>query len=155
MDEATAILRRYAEISDTAGHLLNPEFEAAERPAGLDLDRFKPRGIRFKLQYSLCTLLFFVLVASSAMSWYGIGYRRNAADQAILAQLERFKPNVGGGGDYLSLDFSASPVKPGDADLEVVAKLSRLQSLNLSGRAGDGCRLGPPEEADFSAMDLS
>ena len=74
-----------------------------------------------------------MLVASAAMSWYGIGYRRDREERAILAQLERFGPKITGSGRYLWLDFSASPVKPGDRDLEIVAKLSRLDGLVLTG----------------------
>ncbi len=129
VEEATAIFSRHVQVADAQGHVLNPEFKAAEQPAGPKLDRSEPR----RFQFDLRTLLFFMLVASAAMSWYGIGYRRDREEQAILAQLERFKPKIARFARDLWLDFSASPVKPGDQDLEVVAKLSRLEDLDLTG----------------------
>ncbi len=129
MEEATAILRRYVKVADAERRVLNPEFKPAERPAGAE-----PAELKYgRFQFSLRTLLFFMLVASAGMSWYGIGYRRDAAEQAILVQLARFTPRNSGVGDHQLLDFSASPVKPGDADLEPLSKLSRLEDLDLSG----------------------
>ena len=68
------------------------------------------------------------------MSWYGIHFRREREDMANVAKLERFKTNSLGTGFNLWLDFSASPLKPHDSDMEIVAKLSQLETLNLSGR---------------------
>jgi hypothetical protein len=68
------------------------------------------------------------------MSWYGIRYRRHAEETDHLAKLDRFTPRVLSGGSTVSLlDFSASPVKPGDTDLEIVARLSLLEELDLTG----------------------
>ena len=135
MEEATAILRRYVKVADAERRMLNPEFKPAERPAGAE-----PAELKYgRFQFSLRTLLFFMLVASAGMSWYGIGYRRDAEEaakeKAILAQLERFKPKVTRIGDSLDLDFSMSAVRPGDADLETVGESSRgCGRLNLNGR---------------------
>ena len=132
IEEATAILSRRVRVADAQRRVLNPEFKPAERPAGPG-----PAPFRYgRFQFSLRSLLFFVLVASSAMSWYGIHYRRDVAEEtkekAILAQLERFRPGVSHIGDGLWLSFSSSRVKPGDRDLAVVAKFSRLYTLDLS-----------------------
>jgi hypothetical protein len=130
MPEATAILSRHVEVRDIQGRVLNPKFSPSERPA--EAEPVAPRFRRF--QFDLRTLLFFVLVASSAMSWYGIYYRREAEETAALARLQRFGPRSERFGDAVwTLDFSASTVKPGDRDLEAVAKLTRLFWLDLSG----------------------
>jgi hypothetical protein len=128
-EEARAILCRYVKVRDAWDKVLNPEFDAAQRPAGPDPDQLK----HYRFQFDLRTLLFFFLVASAAMSWYGIRYRRDREETAVLAELERFRPAVKHIGDSLWLDFSASTKKPGDRDLETVSKLSRLHSLDLSG----------------------
>ena len=127
--EATAILSRFVEVRDVAGRVLNPEFVAAGRPTAAA----PPELTYGRFQFSLGTMLFFVLVASSAMSWYGIQYRRDVEETALLAQLERFKPAIERYSFRLALNFSASPIKPGDRDLELVAKLSRLEDLDLTG----------------------
>ncbi len=68
------------------------------------------------------------------MSWYGIGYRRERQQTDQLAKLERFTPEAAiGSRPVRHLDFSASPVKPGDEELEIVAKLPRLELLDLAG----------------------
>ena len=124
--EVTAILSRYATVCDARGNVLNPEFEAAGRPAGPDAAALKyPR-----FQFDLWTLLFFMLVASSAMSCYGIRYRRDREERAVLAQLERFTPKANRDVFSLSLDFSASLIKPGDRDLEL---LSIFSAVGLAG----------------------
>ncbi len=130
VDEATAILCRHVEVRDLQGRVLNPEFSPAGRPADPDVEQIRVR----RFQFDLRTLLFFVLVASSAMSWYGIFYRRQSAETAALGRLERFSPKIERmAGTVWDLDFSASPVKPGDGDLEPVAKFTRLLWLNLTG----------------------
>jgi hypothetical protein len=127
-EEAKAILCRYIEVRDIDG-VRSPELSAAGRPSLPDPAQWE----HYRFQFDLRTLLFFFLVAGCALSWYGIRYRRGCEEAAVLARLERFKPKVERSGFWLGVDFSASPVKPGDADLEIVAKLSRLQSLNLIG----------------------
>ena len=129
MDEAAAILARYVEVRDVSGGVRVPETKAVDKSAGPDPDRVE----HGRFQFSLRTLLFFVLVASSAMSWYGIRYRRNATEREVLGQLEKFQPKTSRFGGDLEVDFSASPVKPGDREMEIIAKLSRLQHLNLTG----------------------
>ncbi|MGO8691199.1 MAG: hypothetical protein ACLQLG_16375 [Thermoguttaceae bacterium] len=134
VDEATAILCRCVRVRDAWNRVLNPEFRPPARPdtpitASVEFQyRHRP------FQFDLRTLLFFVLVASCAMSWYGIRYRRERQQTDQLAKLERFTPTAFWfEGAVRHLDFSASPIKPGDEDLEIVAKLPRLELLDLTG----------------------
>jgi hypothetical protein len=122
--EATlAVLRSLVELRDDAGCIVNPEIHAAERAENRESPI--PAGL---FQFDLWTLMLFMLFASAAMSWYGIRYRRDAAHQAALARLDPFKPQITGGSSYLSVDFSASTVKPGDRDLALLADLVPLNT---------------------------
>ncbi len=126
IEEATAILCRYVEVRDARG-VRKPAPSAADRPAE------PARSAQGRFQFSLRSLLFFVLVASSALSLYGIRYRRDASDRELMGRLERFQPDTARIGSGFLLAFSASPVRPGDQEMEVVAKLSRVEWLELSG----------------------
>jgi hypothetical protein len=129
MEEAGEILVRHVKLVDAQRRDLNPEFQAAEQPAVPDLGRVKRRWFHF----DLCSSLLLVMAVCSALSWYGLYHHRKAEEKAILAQLERVKPKATDLGDDLWLDFSNSPMKPSDGDLEPVSKLSRLTWLDLSG----------------------
>ena len=133
IEEATAILRGHATVFDAERRVLNPEFKPAAGPAGPAPAPFQDA----RFQFSLRTLLFFVLVASSAMSCFGIHYRRGieeaAEEKAVLARLERFTPKAKETITGLSLDFSASAVKPGDGELAILATLPQLEVLILNG----------------------
>ena len=129
--EATlAVLRSLVEIRDDAGCIVNPEFHA-EESAGESDTKIATRRFQFNLQ----TLLLLTLVVSAAMGWYAIRYRRDSAQQAALARLDPFKPQivVFVSTPTLWLDFSMSSVKPGDRDLPLLSDLARLDNLNLSG----------------------
>ena len=71
------------------------------------------------------------------MSCFGIHYRRGieeaAEEKAVLARLERFTPKAKETITGLSLDFSASAVKPGDGELAILATLPQLEVLILNG----------------------
>jgi hypothetical protein len=73
----------------------------------------------------------FVLVASSASSWFGIHYRRAQQENAVLAELDKFQPLVTSFPWEYRVSFLASPLKPGDDDLAPLARLPRLNSLVL------------------------
>jgi hypothetical protein len=60
--------------------------------------------------------------------------RRTGPQKAAVAKLESFKPTVTWmNGDVLLLSFSASPVQPGDDDLEPLEALTDLRYLHLDG----------------------
>ena len=90
------------------------------------------------------------------MSLYGIRYRRDASERDLLAQLARFQPDMARIGSGFVLGFSASPVKPGDQEMEIVSKLSRVKWLELGGTPitdAGLARLKPLVGLDF--LDLS
>ena len=136
IEAADAILRSHVKLADAERRVLNPEFKAAEQPTGLDLDDLNRRCFQFDLR----TLLFFFVVASSAMSWYSIHFRRDREEKASLAQLDRFKPKIWGVGFDLQLDFSASPLKPHDSDLEVILEAFSIGVAGSVRVACDRCR---------------
>lgn len=85
-------------------------------------------------QFSLQSLLLFVIVVSCAASCYGIHYRRTRLQQAAVAQFDKCRPRLfDGGGRVWSLDFSECAVKPNDGDLVYIEPLSGLEYLNLEG----------------------
>ncbi len=123
-----AALTTVVEVRDCAGTLLHPELQAQrEEQAGANA----PPPWRF--QFDLRTLLLFVLFASAAMSWYGIRYHRDEAEQTALARLDPFKPDVFGPPFMLWIDFSKSSVKPHDGDLALLSAFDRLEGLDLTG----------------------
>lgn len=150
--EATEIVCRYVEVRDAQRGVRRPEHSAADRPAEPE----PARSEQGRFQFSLRSLLFFVLVASSAMSLYGIRYRRDASERDLLAQLARFQPDMARIGSGFVLGFSASPVKPGNQEMEIVSKLSRVKWLELGGTPitdAGLARLKPLVGLDF--LDLS
>ena len=86
---AIAVLRSIIELRDVAGCVMNPEIHATGRAR----DRDAASSAR-RFQFDLRTLLLFMLFASAAMSWFGIYYRRDAAEKAALARLDPFKPQI-------------------------------------------------------------
>ena len=68
IERATAVLAQQVELRDVTGKVLNPEFQPPRADAEAE---------PFRFQFTLRTLLLFVLVASSAFSWAGIRFQRS------------------------------------------------------------------------------
>ncbi|MBN2023597.1 MAG: hypothetical protein JW809_12500 [Pirellulales bacterium] len=125
LDVLMGLLAQRVEVRDEDDRVLNPD--RGPTPA-------RPRGPdRAWLQFSLQGLLLFTILAASASSWYGVHKRAQWAEEAALAELERFGPVVQNwpyGG--IRLDFSQSATRPDDAALEIVSRLDRLSRLDLT-----------------------
>jgi hypothetical protein len=129
VDSVTSALCRFVEVRDENGVVVAPQARQPEGPAARE--DAQPEVHRF--QFGLSTLLFFMVVASSAFSWYGIRYRREQQQQQALAEFDRFQPWTMATLDDVWLDFSSSPSKPCDADLSPLRALPELISLDLGG----------------------
>jgi hypothetical protein len=139
-ESVTSLLCRFVEVRDSEGRVINADLQKSPNSMVPD-EAAVPEFRRF--QFSLGTMLLFMLVASSACSWFGIHYRRGQREAAALAELDEFHPEVtrfpiGG----LRLDFSASQPKPGDEEMAILAQLPRLHRLDLTGSpvTDDGLR---------------
>jgi hypothetical protein len=133
-EAATEALGRFAEVRSHDGSVVAarpPSTESGE-DAGDGVPPRQPREV-YRLQFSLKTLLLFMLVASSAFAWFGIYWRRHQHEAAVLDALADYQPSVTRISGEVWLDFSSSPVKAGDAALAEVARLDRVRSLNLFG----------------------
>ncbi len=135
VDEVAEILGQFVELRDASGQVLNPDFHTANESSLRGSGDSPAEDVqRFRMQFSLKTLLLLMLVASAGFSWLGIRMRRAAAERAVVAKLDHLGPKVTEiGGRVWSLDFSFCQRKPTDDDLALVSELSRLESLNLNG----------------------
>jgi hypothetical protein len=127
-ESVLAALASVVETRDRSGDLVHPEIQAQRQELAAK-NPIPP----WRFQFDLRTMLLFVLFASAAMSWYGVRYHRDEAERAALARLDPFKPSVMGQPYMLWIDFSSSPVKPGDDDLALLSDLARLDDLGLAG----------------------
>jgi hypothetical protein len=127
-ESVLAALATVVETRDRLGRVIHPEIQAKRR------EQTGTGAIpSWRFQIDLRTLLLFMLFASAALSWYGICYRRNAAEDTALARLDSFKPEIIRSPLSLWVVFSKSSVKPGDDDLVLLSDLDRLADLDLSG----------------------
>jgi hypothetical protein len=132
----TPVLARYVEVVDESGNLLferrEPDGCSTPAPDAGDRGRVaKPVFARF--QFTLRTLLVAAAAAGAASGWYAVVRGQTARQRAVAAKLDTFKPTVSWSRrDLRRLDFSRSPVKPGDDDLRLLEELTGLRILNLS-----------------------
>ncbi len=135
VDAAGEILGQFVELRDAQGTVLNPETETAYRRIESGLDHPSRESLpRFRLQFSLRSLLLLVLVASAGFSWLGIRTQRTRAMRAAVAKLDRFGPQVEeSGGRVWWIDFSGCGTKPTDDDLVDLKPFSHLKWLILAG----------------------
>src|SRR5687767_6696917 len=100
---------------------LNPSRDPQSEPASPAEKWHWPR-------YRLRTLLVLVLVYCVLLTWYGIRWRWQEAQQEILRSLDRFGPSVvSSGGDVVVLSLEGTEIR--DGDLRNVGKLSSLEVL--------------------------
>ena len=133
--EVAEILGRFVELRDASDKVLNPEIQTANESSQRGSGDSPAEDVqRFRMQFSLKTLLLLMLVASAGFSWLGIRMRRAAAERAVVATLGHLGPEVNEiGGHIWGLDFSTCQRKPTDDDLALVCELTRLECLDLSG----------------------
>lgn len=125
---ATDVLLGRVRLFDARNSAMNPEFDP---PAGARPE--KREDTRVPFQFDLRTLLFFMVVASSAFAWLGIHLRAQWREEAALEALSRFRPSVTTSDDRVSgLDFSGSKPGPADADVTQLEAFTELRFLNLS-----------------------
>jgi hypothetical protein len=123
----TAALSRHAEVRDSTGAIIaSPDGELS------DAADLPPMHRRF--QFGLRTLLIFTVFASSAASWAGIRAERARREDTAVSPLAPNYPIVHRRGtSIVGLDFTISPVKPNDAELDHLANLENLEWVDLSG----------------------
>ncbi len=128
---ASRVEIRFESEALTAGPTV---WEAPPRSASDADDSRRPRQPVFaRFQFTLRTLLLAALVVSAASGWLGIRLGRSRQQSAALSELDSFKPNVAWTDGYVRLlDFSSSPAKPGDEDLEPLEELTGLRWLHLN-----------------------
>lgn len=124
-DAVTDALGRFVEVRGTSGELR----AAPERPPG-ESEAAPPQR---PFQFSLGTLFLFVLAVAATASWFGLRHRIYREQWAAVAEFEAFEPQVSFRGLYVvTLDFSACPKTPADVDLAPLARLDKLEDLDLT-----------------------
>jgi hypothetical protein len=137
VEAVTCVLASHVEVRfESEAITLGPTiWERPPRPApDADDSRLPTEPVFARFQFTLRTLLLAALVASAASGWLGIRVRRSGQQAAALEEIDSFRPSRTRSNGYLrSLDFSSSPSKPGDEDLEPLEALTGLRWLNLNG----------------------
>ena len=129
MDEAAAILARYVEVRDVSGGVRVPETKAVDKSAGPDPDRVEHGRFQFSLRHPALLR--------------PCGQFRDELVRHPLSSQCHGKGGVGPTGEISAQDvafrgrprsrFLGIPCETGDREMEIIAKLSRLQHLNLTG----------------------
>lgn len=164
----TRQLAQYVEVCDADGNPLEVETERSPAEAR---DSDGPQdgeleGVVYpfrRYQFTLRTFLIAVVAVSAGASWVAVHRQHPLRQQRrALPRLERFAPTAFWDEFYVrGLDFSSSPVKPGNDDLAPLRQLPGLRRLNLRGAAvtDDGLRhlrgLGELEFLDLSGTRIT
>ncbi|HUT92716.1 MAG TPA: hypothetical protein VMY37_24700 [Thermoguttaceae bacterium] len=136
VEAVTRVLASRVEMRDESGTIISAPRASEGAPASGSAgdERSGPtKPVFARFQFTLRTVLLAALVASAASGWRAIVQRQTTRERAVAATLAPFNPGVFWSRRCLQrLDFSRSPVKPGDDDLEPLEELTGLRILNLS-----------------------